>query len=98
MRFSKASSDASGSGWDGSESEGGVSGSVARAVKEREGLWKWVLREDEEIGNGFGSERDGDGMVAISEPSCLLSQFLVLDNASMPSSSMLYFGPCNILH
>ena len=38
MRSSKASSEGSGSGWDGSEPESGVSGSVARMVKGLRGL------------------------------------------------------------
>ncbi|BAT78461.1 hypothetical protein VIGAN_02113800 [Vigna angularis var. angularis] len=38
MRLSKSSSEASGSGSEGSEPEGGVSGSVARRTKRRRGL------------------------------------------------------------
>ena len=76
MRFSKALSDASNSNWDGFESEGGVS--MAWAMKEGEGLWKWVfLEEEEEIRKGC-SEGEGDEMVTIPEPLCLWSLYLVL--------------------
>ena len=75
MWFSKASFDALDLSWDGSKLEGDVLDLVPWAVKEREGLWKWALLKDEEIRKSFDSERDGDGMVAISEPVFVVTVF-----------------------
>lgn len=46
-------------------SEGGVSESVAREVKERRGLGSWDLVDEDASGNGFESCRDDGGIVAI---------------------------------
>lgn len=46
-------------------SEGGVSESVARVVKERRGLGEWDLVDEDASGNGFESCRDDGGIVAI---------------------------------
>lgn len=65
-----------GSDGSGSDSDGGACESVARVVKESEGLGVWGLGGDEASGKVLESCRDDDGMVAISFSR---SVFLLLD-------------------
>jgi len=66
-RFSKESALESDPGSDGSgsDSDGGVCGSVARVVKESECLGAWGLGGDEASGKVLESCRDNDSMVTI---------------------------------
>lgn len=78
-----------GSDGSGSDSDGGVCGSVARVVRESEGLGAWGLGGDEASGKVLESCRDDDGMVAISFSPTV---FLLLDkNSNSYLMSFRYF-------